>query len=133
MRQIYFIIFSCVLLASTALADGSRIIRPDPADYSHISGFRAEWCAANLCFGRALFAKVTPIRAILVKGALFVEDEWPRVELLKPRFGVVGPVNIPGSRSEMGQAKVTVDQNGEVDSVSFMAPSFGSLFAQRPR
>jgi|GEM_PF-7118398 len=137
MRSVFISLFLYSLIVTTAQADGSRIIRPDPADYSHISDFRAEWCANGLCYGKALFAKVTRIRAILVKGgtegALFVEDQWPRVELLKPRFGLVGPVNIPGSRSELGKAAVTIDQNGEVDSVSFTAPSFGNLQVQRPR
>jgi hypothetical protein len=136
MRHLYFTLFAWGLLISTARADGSRIIRPDPADFSHISDFRPEWCASRLCFGRALFQKLTRVRAILVKdgsaGQLYVEDDFPKVELLKPRFGVVGPVATPGFRSEMGMAQVTIDARGEVDSVSLQTPSFGTLFGARP-
>ncbi len=130
MRQLYFIFIGLTLFGLSASA--SRIIRPNPADFSQISGFRAEWCASKLCYGRAIFAKLTPVRAILVNGAsLYVESEFPRVELLKPRFGVVGPVGAL-TGAELGQAAVTIDAQGEVDSVTLSSPSLGTLNANRP-
>lgn len=72
-----------------------RIIRPNPADFSLITDFQAEWCAASLCYGKSQFTAAGRVRSVLVAGngekALYVEAEWPVVELLKPKFHVVGP------------------------------------------
>jgi hypothetical protein len=112
----------------------ARLLRPPPAFFSQISGFQAEWCSPRLCYGKARFSQHSSVRAILVRdgqGALYVEDQWPKVDLLKPRFGVIGPVGNPSVSPEMGQAALTFDGRGEVDSVTLMVPSFGTLVARR--
>jgi hypothetical protein len=142
MRVVF--IFSLLLSMSSAFSlalaaaeiERPRIIRPNPADFALIRNFQPEWCAAQLCFGKSSFGAVARIRSILVRSkngdALFVEDEIPAVELMKPNFGVVGPVNsVPGFNSEIGQASLTFDGRGEVDSVRLHTPSLGVLEGAR--
>lgn len=124
-----------LLLAPAQAAEGSRIIRPDPSFFAHVSDFRAEWCANRICYGKSLFQGTLRVRSVLLKKndgtlALYIEDQWPAVEMLKPAFGLVGPVN--GARSEMGRARVTFDLRGEVDSLTLWLPSLGQLSVQRP-
>ncbi len=144
-----FALFLALYALGTAntFAAKSPIIRPDPADFSLISGFQPEWCStpqssgpaplARICYGRARFQQMVGIRSILVerKGAsaeLYIESEWPKVELFKPRFEVVGPVTtIPGRVSELGQCAVSFDASGEVESLILWTPSLGMLRAAR--
>lgn len=132
--------FLSMLLVSFSLsASAGKLLRPNPADLSLISDFRAEWCAANLCYGKSLYTRVTEVRSIAVllpsgAKALYVESEPPGVELLKPRFGVVGPVNASaGIQPELGQARLTFDQKGEVDSAAIASPALGTIEGVRPR
>lgn len=123
------------LFLSFAPAEASRILRPNPADYALISDFRAEWCAQRVCYGKSRFQRALSVRSLLLKRsdgsfALYVEDSWPAVEILKPRFGLVGPVQ--GFPSELGRATVSFDQNGEVEAVDAWIPSVGSISVRRP-
>lgn len=138
-RNLYRIAWATALITMApglALAE-SRIIRPDPAFFAQISDFSADWCGVKLCYGKALFRKVTSVRAIVVRGkgdALYVEDDFRGVELLKPVFGVIGPVNAGTPlRVEMGRASVTVDARGEVDSVRMQTPALGTIEELRAR
>lgn len=116
-------------LASASRAD--RIIRPNPDDYSSIQNFRAEWCAPALCYGR-VDSNLGNVRSLLVRASssLYVEAEPAPVELLKPRFAVVGPVN-KNSGAEIGTATLSFDQNGEVEAAEISTPSLGTLRAER--
>jgi hypothetical protein len=121
----------------------SSIIRPDPADFSQISGFRAEWCtdrlsvpsANSVCFGKSLFQGDKAIRSVLVKKGqaadLYVEDEWPGVELLKPRFGLIGPVLPSATEVETGEALLLLNGEGNEEGLILETPSLGIIQAVR--
>lgn len=117
-------------LSFSALSE-ARILRPDPSMFHQISGFEPDWCGEKLCYGTARFRASVSVRAILVKGkapALFLEDEWQSIELLKPVFGLIGPVNPhPTLRVGTGRASVTIDPKGNVDSVRIFTPALGTI------
>lgn len=134
-----------LLFLISSFAHASPVVRPDPLDFSHISGFEPEWCTAQvralsvkrLCYGKSLFRRTTLIRSIGIEKqdgakALYLEDQWPSVDLLKPEFGVVGPVhsatNVP---AEIGRAVLAFDIEGEVKEVFLMVPSLGEVRAVR--
>jgi hypothetical protein len=123
----------------------AEIIRPDPREFSQISDFHPDWCSdkvesasvAVLCYGKSLFRKSLQIRSFLVKNSrgearLYLEDQWPSVDLLKPAFGLVGPVHVaPNSKPESGHAVLTFDRQGEVREVWLETPSLGNVRAVR--
>lgn len=127
-------ILSSFVLAVVSLSafagEPEEIIRPDPSFYSQIGAFAPEWCGAKLCYGAVPFQNVKQVRAILVKatGGVYMEDDFRGVELLKPVFGVIGPVNLNAKGLvETGRAAVTIDARGEVDSVRISTVSVGSI------
>lgn len=144
MARATLIFLAMILGAHEAVAE-SRILRPDPADFSQISPFRADWCAPpsasltvdRVCFGRAAFQGKIGIRSVLVhrKGGgdeLYLESEWPAVELLKPKFGLLGPVNVPGKlASELGECSLSFGREGEVIALSLWSPSLSGVQAVR--
>jgi len=123
----------------------AEIIRPDPREFSQISDFHPDWCTdkiegssvAVLCYGKSLFRQSLQIRSLLVKNSagvarLYLEDQWPSVDLLKPAFGLVGPVHVaPESKPESGQAILTFDRQGEVREVRMETPTLGRIRAVR--
>jgi hypothetical protein len=133
-NRLFFVIFSFAF----ALAR-SPIIKPNPADFSQVTGFRAEWCSETLsprlvnsiCFGKARFQQSKSIRSVLVKKPsgddLYVEDRWPGVELLKPRFGVVGPVLPSATGVESGEVLLLLDAEGVERGLILETPSLGSI------
>lgn len=136
-------------LAILALALGSiaysksPIIRPNPADFSQISAFQAEWCtdklsassAESICFGRSRFQAAKSIRSVLVKRGsatdLYVEDQWPGVELLKPRFGLIGPVLPSAIGVESAEVQLLLNSKGQEEGLILKAPSLGTIQAVR--
>lgn len=137
-------LFLLALFALFNPAD-AKILRPHPRDFSQISDFHPDWCTANVqgmntaavCYGKSLFRKTASIRSILVKSGngqtrLYLEDQWPSVDLLKPAFGLVGPVLSSGeSLPESGSAVLSFDQNGEVRALMMETPTLGTLKALR--
>lgn len=127
----HFVLAGLFLITAFHAQAESRIIRPDPALFSQLGAFEPEWCGGKLCWGSVRFRVVTRVRAILVQGkapAVYVEDDFRGIELLKPAFGLIGPVNAhPTLKVEMGRAVVTFDPRGEVDSVRVQTPALGQL------
>jgi hypothetical protein len=131
------------LFLSSFAYSKSPIIRPDPADFSQISGFQADWCtetispraADSLCFGKSRFQGDKLIRSVLVKKGivadLYVEDEWPGVELLKPRFGVIGPVLPSATGVEAGEVLLLLNGEGMEEGLVLQTPSLGTIRAAR--
>jgi hypothetical protein len=124
----------------------SPVLRPDPLDFSQISQFRAEFCASRiepawdinaLCLGKSLFRSSTQVRSLLVvktsgEKNLYVEDQWPAIELLKPSFGLIGPVHAhSASRTEFGRVRLSLDAQGEVEAFTLWTPSLGTVQAYR--
>lgn len=130
--------FFAILSLSIAFAK-SPIIKPDPADFSQVSGFQAEWCSETLsprqvnsiCFGRSRFQQSKSIRSVLVRKSsgddLYVEDRWPGVELLKPRFGVLGPVLPSATGVESGEVLLHLDAEGVERGLTLETPSLGAI------
>lgn len=130
------------ILSSLAEAR-SPIIRPNPADFSQISDFQAEWCteklsspaARSICFGKSRFQATKSIRSVLVNRAagsdLYVEDQWPGVELLKPRFGVIGPVLPSATGVEGGEVLLLLSAEGVEEGLILETPSLGTIQAVR--
>lgn len=127
----HFVLAGLFLITALPAQAESRILRPDPALFSQLGAFEPEWCGEKLCWGSVRFRQATRVRAILVQGkapALYVEDDFRGIDLLKPAFGVLGPVNAhPTLRVETGRAVVTFDPRGEVDSVRMQTPALGTL------
>ena len=131
-----------LFLSSIALGK-PPIIRPDPADFAQISGFEAQWCtetispqaADGLCFGKSRFQGNKSIRSVLVKRGraadLYVEDQWPGVELLKPRFGVIGPVLPSATGVEAGEVLLLLNGEGIEEGLVLETPSLGTVQAVR--
>lgn len=131
-----------LVLSSFAYAK-PPIIRPDPADFSQVTGFQAEWCTEKLssskalavCFGKSRFQATKSIRSVLVKRAagadLYVEDQWPGVELLKPRFGVIGPVLPSATGVESGEVLLLLNAEGVEEGLIIETPSLGAIRAMR--
>lgn len=121
-----------------------KILRPDPNSFSELGAFTPSWCAPNevstspetLCFGRSVFKNMQPVRSVaLTTGAateIYVESNWPNVELLNLRFEVIGPINQP-SVYESGVLLLEIDEKGEVVGVSGQTPRHGYFKAQSPR
>lgn len=121
----------------------SPIIRPKPADFSQVSGFQAEWCTDTLstslvrsvCFGKSRFQAAKSIRSVLVRKAsgsdLYVEDQWPGVELLKPRFGLIGPVLPSATGVESGEVLLLLNDKGQEEGLIIETPSLGTIQAVR--
>jgi len=133
-----------IALLLPAWAQASRLLRPNPADLSEVSSFRAEWCApvtasltaATACFGRASFQGLG-VRAIELRargGAreLYLESSLPGVELLKPRFGLVGPLGA-GRAAGMGECSLTFGSDGSVEAFRAWLPGHGPVAATRAR
>ena len=131
------------LILSAAAHAKSPIIRPNPADFSQVSGFQAEWCtqqlssaaAQTVCFGKSRFQATKSIRSVLVKRLsgtdLYVEDQWPGVELLKPRFGVIGPVLPSATGVESGEVLLLLNGEGVEEGLIIKTPSLGTIQAIR--
>lgn len=128
-------LFTLAVLLSQSFA--SPILRPDPAFFSQISDFQADWCTqrvsglateGKVCVGKSLFRDVQRVRSVLLvqngKPALYIEDEWPSVELLKPTFGLIGPVNSPVG-FETGSASLFINALGEDEMIQVSLPSVG--------
>lgn len=145
-------------------ADASaKIIQPNPIDFSDIQSFHQEWCALNqasdsqvsqVCFGETSFRNERTVRAVLLvidanpnqhlnrapgqkqQKFLYVESEWPGVDLLALDIGIVGPVHDFASAqipfSEIGDLHLSIDDQGEVDAVQGSTPHLGRLMAVRP-
>jgi hypothetical protein len=131
------------LLLGSFVYGKSPIIRPNPADFSQVSGFQADWCteklsspaARSVCFGKSRFQATKSIRSVLVKRAggadLYVEDQWPGVELLKPRFGVIGPVLPSATGVESGEVLLLLNGEGVEEGLVIETPSLGTIQAVR--
>lgn len=145
-------------------ADASaKIIQPNPIDFSDIQSFHQEWCAPNqasdsqvsqVCFGETSFRNERTVRAVLLvvdanpnqhlnrapaqkpQKFLYVESEWPGVDLLALDVEIVGPVHDFNSPkipfSEIGELQMSIDSKGEVDAVQGSTPHLGHLLAVRP-
>jgi hypothetical protein len=135
------IAFSALTAVSAANADlilpPSKIIVPDPSSYSEMTSFEAQWCSdtkqpasvVRACYGRALFQNLNSVRAVAVSSdgknaEIYVESQWPAVELLKLEFEILGPVN--GAKLfENGQVALEIDAEGEVIAVRGQTPRHG--------
>ena len=135
----------------------AKIILPDPEMYSELANFEATWCAPNealiqvggvsvgadtVCFGKAVFKETQPVRSVALKSSkgwseLYIEAQWPSVELKTLSFEIVGPVDQSTTQQaklqEIGKLQLQIDESGEVVSVSGQTPRHGFFKAQSQR
>lgn len=112
---------------------------------NQVRNFQPEWCAFNkfrhtsdvdqICFGRANFLNASDVRAIGFRfpdghNELYVEAQFPKVELLTLSFEIVGPVR-DSFYSEFGQVVLSIDEDGEVNAVQGQSGRHGRFGAFR--
>lgn len=127
LEAIVLIVLAVLSLAFSAKAG---VIQPAPPAHE-IRNFKTEWCSFNrfrlasevdqVCFGRATFLGSSDVRAIGFRFAdghneIYVEAEFPKVELLNLDFQIVGPVN-DSTRTEFGRVVLSIDDDGEVNAI----------------
>jgi hypothetical protein len=116
------------------------------AKASEVGNFQSEWCSINrfrqtsdvdqICFGRANFLGTSiTVRAIGFRFAdghneLYVESQFPKIELLNLDFEIVGPVR-DASRTEFGRVVLSIDEDGEVNAVQGQSGLHGRFVAFR--
>lgn len=147
--QLFALALLCGLtgVARATWAGDSTLIKPGviiPGPVLEIQGFQTEWCGpanadklsgvAYVCFGASEFQAAKSVRSavlVLADGSreLYVESQWPGVELLKPKFEIIGPINRPGKLAETGMASVHTDARGEVDAIRIWTPRRGMMTA----
>lgn len=126
---------------------------------SEIGPFESDFCAEAesvkesrpvkaakiLCFGHVRFREAVSARALVLKfeddsRETYVELDPAPVELRVLRFKVIGPVNkINGSDTtspssvltEMGEARITIDERGEAAAVALRTPRHGIVVGTR--
>jgi hypothetical protein len=121
----------------------SGIILPPQIDASEISNFEPEFCAPNsisgnvvkVCLGHARFQDAITIRALRLlmktgEALVYVEKDLPGVELLRPRFEIVGPLGHE-DELEVGRVHIQVDDAGEIAAVALTSPRLGQVSAVR--
>ncbi len=110
-----------------------------------VRNFQTEWCSTNrfrqtsdvdqICFGRATFLDATDVRAVGFRFAdgrneLYVEAQFPKIELLNLEFDIVGPIR-DAARTEFGRLRLSIDEEGEVNAVEGRSGLHGHFVAYR--
>ena len=132
--------FAFSFSSSGLAARSASIIIPD---YSELSAFKSEWCAANslggtaakVCYGYVRFREMK-VRALEISdrggaSALYIDSDFQGVELTRLDISIVGPVGAGGAWMETGQASFRIDDRGEVIAVRATTARFGKLIAFR--
>jgi hypothetical protein len=120
--------------------------------FHEASNFKADFCGATqppqnlvsndfpsqVCVGHMTLQNSLSVRAIVLvlsqgKNHVYLENGLPGVELLRPDFMILGPINsdpsLPNQLITIGKIRLFVDSQGEIDTVYVNLEPYGIIEA----
>jgi len=125
-----------ILVVSSVSADSTPrpILR---AAFSEIDRITVEWCDSSqaefvVCYGTAQAHFASSIRAVVIRKNdethTYIDSDFRGIDLFRLKIRLIGPLENKVT-SEIGEAQLFVDPDGEITGIRGFLPSLGEFAA----